>query len=143
MKNDDDMTGMALDYIERGGPPAHVREAFQNIPRAPLATFIDTYLAAQPRINLASVLRQIAEINQGRLEDLDSVDFVSYLIERTGTDETTMQRVRVALGKFRRFVEASADGEARLSVAARDDSGGSSTSTTMNELLQQMKKRVK
>ena len=141
--DDDDMTAMALEYIQRGGPPAHVREAFKDIPPAPLAAFIQTFLSAQPNIDLAPLLRQICEVNQGRLEDLDCPDFVSYLIERTGTDEMTMRRIQISLGTFRKVLESSSHGDPRLAVAARDDSEDKSTSTTASELLKLMKKRVK
>jgi hypothetical protein len=141
--DDDDMTAMALEYIQGSGPPAHVREAFQDIPPAPLASFIRAFLSAQPHIDLAPLLRQICEVNQGRLEDLDSPDFLSYLIERTGANEMTMRRIRVSLGTFRKVVDSASHGDTRLAVAARDDSDGASRSTTASELLKLMKKRVK
>ncbi|MFZ1125734.1 MAG: hypothetical protein WAN59_11410 [Candidatus Baltobacteraceae bacterium] len=143
MSTEDDMTALALDYLQRGGVPTHIREAFAAIPPAPLATLAEKFIAAQPRIDLAPLVRRIIEINQGRLEDLDAPEFVSYLIAETNSDETTMKRVIIALGKFDAYLQSAPKDTQRLAIAARDTEGPGQTTTTVAELLRLRKKRVK
>lgn len=141
MSNEDDMTAMALDYLQRGGTPARISEAFANLPRAPLATLTAEFLAATPHIDLAPLLRRIIEINQGRLEDLNSPEFVSYLIVETGSNETTMRRVATALGRFQAFIDSVGDGTQQFAIAARDTEGSQQDTINVAELLRLSKKR--
>ncbi len=144
MKNKDDMTALALEYLALGETPEYVIKAFAGLPPAPLATCIADFLAAQPRIDIAPLLHKIASLNEGRLEDLNSPEFLSHLIAETETDEEVMKRVVRVLGTFDSLVRSSLRNDERLLIAARDDEDSAApSSTTMSELLKQLKKRAK
>ena len=74
----DELLRLAFEYVDSYQPNAEIERAFKSIARAPLAVLISRFLDATPRIDVAPLLRSIAEVNQGRLEDLDSPAFLSF-----------------------------------------------------------------
>jgi len=144
MKPHDEITCLAADYLKnREAISKHVGDAFANIPRAPLAKLIDDFLAFSPQIEIAPILRKIAETNQGRLEDLNVSEFQSYLIAKCATDEMVLRRAIFALSNFSNIKAAYADGDKPMRIAARDDKNSGQNATTMNDLLKQISKRRK
>ncbi len=144
MKPRDEMTALAAEYLKnREAIAEHVGDAFANIPRAPLAKLIDDFLAFSPNIDMAPILKKIAETNQGRLEDLNVSEFQSYLIAKCGTNEIELRRATSALSNFTTIKLASVHGDKRLLIAARDEDNSGQNSATMNDVLKQIGKRRK
>ena len=144
MKPRDEMTALAADYLKnREAIAKHVGDAFANIPRAPLAKLVDDFLALSPQIDIAPMLKKIAEMNQGRLEDLNVSEFQSYLIAKCATNETELRHAISALNNFTNIKAAYASGDKPMRIAARDEKNSGQKSTTMNDLLKQIGKRRK
>ncbi len=144
MKPRDEMTALAADYIKNRDTIAeHVGDAFANIPRAPLATLIDDFLKTSPRIDIAPVLKKIADTNQGRLEDLDSPEFRSYLIASCGTNDIQLRSIIGTLFNFKSFSVAQMDASRQVAIAARDETNSGQKSATLSELLEQREKRIR
>jgi hypothetical protein len=144
MNPNDEITALALDYINsKEAISERVREAFADMPRAPLAQLVDEFLAMQSMIDLAPVLKRIREVNQGRLEDLNLPVFQSYLIARCETDELQLRRAISALNNFLVIKAASSRGDKTVLIAARDDDSTGRKSASTDDLLQQVKKRVR
>ena len=144
MKSDDEVTALALDYLSsREAIADHVGAAFEEMPRAPLARLIDAFLEASPRINVAAVLKRIADANQGRLEDLNMPVFQSYLIAKCGVNENELKRLMGTLDNFRRYNISAADAEKSVPIAARDEANSGQKSTKLSDLLKQREKRIR
>lgn len=144
MKSDEEVTALALDYLSnRDAIADHVGAAFKDMPRAPLAQLIDAFLEASPRINVASVLKRIADTNQGRLEDLGIPAFQSYLIAKCGTNEFELKRLIGTLDNFQRHNASAADADKNVQIAARDEANSGQKSTKLSDLLKQREKRIR
>jgi hypothetical protein len=144
MKPRDEMTALAADYLNnREAIAKHVGEAFANIPRAPLAKLICDFLALSPQIDIAPILKKIAETNQGRLEDLNVTEFQSYLIAKCMTSEIELHRAISTLSNFANTKPTYTNGDKPLLIAARDENNSGQKSTTMNDLVKQIGKRRK
>lgn len=144
MKPRDEMTALAADYLKnRDALAKRVGDAFANLPRAPLAKLIDDFLKSSPKIDIAPVLKKIAETNQGRLDDLNMPEFQSYLIAKCGTNEKELHRTIAALNNFLLIKTSSANGDKTMLIAARDGENSGQKSATMNDLLKQIGKRRK
>ncbi len=121
MNPNDEITALALDYLKsKDAISEKVRDAFADMPRAPLAQLIDEFLAMQPRFDLASLLKQIGETNQGQIEDLNLPVFQSYLVAKCSTDETQLHRAIKALNNFLVIKASSSQGNRMMLIAARD-----------------------
>lgn len=144
MKPDDDITELALDYLNSCNSIAeHVGDAFLEMPHSPLARLINEFLEVSPNIDTAPLLQLIATINQGRVEDLNMPAFQSYLVAKCSADEPRLRRAIGALQNFYEFKHRNINANAPMSIAARDEENSGGKTTTTNELLKQMKKRVK
>lgn len=142
MKPRDELTALAADYLQnRDAIARRVEDAFANIPRAPLAKLIDEFLEASPHIDVAPVLKKIADTNQGRLEDLNMPEFQSYLIATCGTNEIQLRHLTQALHNLLTIKASSANGNKTMLIAARDGDNSGQKSATMNDLLKQIAKR--
>lgn len=144
MNENDDTTVLAFAYLRDGANlPQSIDEAFKSIPRAPLTVFIGKYLQEHPCVESAPLLRRIAELNQGRLEDLSVPAFISYLIAKCGSDEVQIRNVINALRAYDSVLNAaSAEYDDELLIAARTEDNGQAI-VTMDDLREQLKKRVK
>ena len=144
MNPNDEITALALDYLKSKDTIAEkVRDAFSDLPRAPLAQLIEEFLAMQPRFDLAPLLMAIGETNQGRIEDLNLPIFQSYLLAKCGVNEMQLHRAIKALNNFLVIKASSAQGNRTMMIAARDEENSGSKSATTADLLEQVKKRVK
>ena len=144
MKSDEEVTALALDYLSsRDAIADHIGAAFEEMPRAPLARLIDAFLEASPRINVAGVLKRIADANQGHFEDLHMPVFQSYLIAKCGTNEIELKRLIGTLENFRRYNISVADAEKNVQIAARDEANSGRESTKLSDLLKQREKRIR
>ncbi len=144
MKPRDEMTALAADYIKNRDTIAeHVGDAFANIPRAPLAALIDDFLKTSPRIDIAPVLKKIADTNQGQLEDLNSPEFRSYLIASCGTNDIQLRSIIGTLLHFNSFSMTKMDAGRQVTIAARDESNSGQKIATLSELLEQREKRIR
>jgi hypothetical protein len=140
----DELLRLAFEYVNAYQPNDEIERAFKSIARAPLAVLVSRFLEATPKIDIAPLLLSIAELNQGRLEDLDSPAFLSYLVARLKTNEAELRRIRSMLGTFQqmRMVKETAPDKTLL-IAARDDDPNGSRRVTLSDLLEQQKKRKK
>ena len=144
MKPRDEMTALAADYLKnRDAIAKRIGDAFANIPRAPLAKLIDDFLKTSPKIDVAPILKKIADTNQGRLEDLDSPEFRSYLIATCGTSDTQLRGIIGTLSNFNSFSMAKVDVDRQVAIAARDGSNSGQKSATLSDLLKQREKRIR
>jgi hypothetical protein len=144
MKRDDEITALALDYLSsKDDIRARVGDAFANIQRAPLAKLIDELLETSPNIDIAPILKRIADTNQGRLEDLNIPVFQSYLIAKCDTNETQLRRLTATLSNFDSYKALNVDPNKEMPIAARDDANSGQKSTTLSELLKQREKRIR
>jgi hypothetical protein len=142
MKPRDEITALALEYIQYCDSIAErVGAAFENIPRAPLAKLIDEFLKASPKIDIAPVLKKIADQNQGRLDDLNVPEFQSYLIVTCGTDEMQLKRLIQTLSNFYSFTMTKEDLNQQVSIAARDEQNSGQNSATLGDLLKLRERR--
>jgi hypothetical protein len=140
----DELLRLAFEYVNTYQPNDEIERAFKSIARAPLAVLISSFLEATPKIDIAPLLLSIEEVNQGRLEDLDSPVFLSYLVARLQTNEAELRRIRSMLGTFRQMHMAKeAAPDTTLLIAARDDDPNGSRHVTLSDLLEQQKKREK
>jgi hypothetical protein len=142
MKYDEEITALALDYLNnQESVAAHIGDAFKDMPRAPLAQLIDAFLEMSPKINIAPLLKRIADTNQGRLEDLNIGAFQSYLIEKCGTNELELKRLIGTLDNFQRINASAMDPNKQVQIAARDESNSGQNSRKLGDLLKQIEKR--
>ena len=140
----DDMLRAAAAFTVRPELREDVKQAFANIPRAPLSRFIDDYVATHPNIDLAVALKTIADLNQGTLDDLDTKDFQSYVVSATSVSEVQLRRCAAALGSYRLLKDRSHSDAASLPFAARENDTTTDAQSTLNsELLEQLKKRTR
>ena len=144
MKRDDEITTLALDYLSRKDDvEKRVGDAFASIPRAPLAKLIDEFLTTSPRIDVAPLLKRIADTNQGRLEDLNMPAFRSYLIAKCEISELDLRRLVATLDNFQRYNVSAADAQKQVQIAARDEANSGQQSTKLGDLLKQREKRIR
>jgi hypothetical protein len=144
MKRDDEITALALDYLSsKDEIRARVGDAFANLQRAPLAKLIDEFLETSPHIDVAPILKRIADTNQGQLEDLNIPVFQSYLIATCGTSEMQLRRLIATLNNFHSYKASNLDPNKDLPIAARDDVNSGQKSTKLSELLKQQAKRIR
>ncbi len=142
MKPDEEITALALNYLNnRESVAEHVGNAFEDMPRASLAQLIDAFLKTSPKIDLAPVLKRIAETNQGHLEDLNIAAFQSYLIARCETNELELKRLIRTLDNFQRYNASAMDPDKHVQIAARDESNSGHKSRKLGDLLKQLEKR--
>jgi hypothetical protein len=140
MSDSDELTVLAQAYMRsRTTMPQNVRDAFANIPKAPLAEVAEELIVAQPDSELIPLLKCIAEINQGRVEDLSMPVFQSYLISECDTDEIQLRRVTNAI---KSFLAINALSDTAL-MAARDEDNSGRKSVTKAEIQRLAKKRKK
>jgi hypothetical protein len=144
MSDSDEMNALALAYLHgKESLPQKIREAFGNMPQAPLAKIIEECIAVQPRIDLAPLLKRIALTNQGRVEDLSNPEFKSYLIAECDTTELDLHRAISIINNFLVIKASAAKGDKTMLIAARDGENSGQKSATMNDLLKQIGKRKK
>jgi hypothetical protein len=140
MSDSDEMTVLAQAYMRsRAIMPQNVRDAFANMPKAPLAVVAEELIAAQPDSELTPLLKCIAEINQGRVEDLGMPVFQSYLISECATNESQLRRV---INAIKSFLAINALSDTAL-MAARDEDNSGRKSVTKAEIQRLAKKRKK
>jgi hypothetical protein len=139
--NIDDILTLAFANLHQPEPPEAFKNAIARQPRAPLAQLIDGLLEEQPGIGVRLLLKRIADLNQGSPEDMDRMDFQSYLIGRLGVSESELRQCMTALGSYRRLCEAH-PGEQFL-AAARDECGEGIGSIDADQLRALFKKRKK
>jgi len=140
----DELLRLAFEYVNAYQPNDEIERAFKSIARAPIAVLISRFLEATPKIDIAPLLLSIAEVNQGRLEDLDSPAFLSYLVARLKTNEAELRRIRSMLGTFQQMRMAKETApDTTLLIAARDDDPNGNRRVTLSDLLEQQKKRKK
>lgn len=137
----DEILTLAFANLRRSEPPAAFQKAVANQPRAQLATLIEAFIEEHPHIASRALLQKVADLNQGTPEDLDRMDFQSYLIGRFGASEAELRQCRHALGTYRRLVQ-SASGE-QVQMAARDEAGKGGGTATVSEIRAVFKKRKK
>jgi hypothetical protein len=144
MSDSDEMNALALAYLHgKESLPQNIRDAFANMPQAPLAKIVEECIAVQPRIDLVPLLRRIAQTNQGRVEDLSSPEFKSYLIAECDTNELALQRVVSIINNFLVIKASRIEGDKPILIAARDEDNSGQKSSSMNELLMQVGTRVR
>ena len=142
MKPRDEMTTLAAEYLKnRDAIAERVGDAFTNIPRAPLAKLIDEFLTTSPNIDIAPVLKKIADTNQGRLEDLNAPEFQSYVIATCGTNEVQLKRLIQTLSNFHAFAATKLDAAKHVSIAARDEANSGQKNATLSDLLKLRERR--
>jgi hypothetical protein len=142
MNYDEEITALALDHLNNHESiAAKLGDAFENMPRAPLAQLIDAFLMTYPRINYSSVLKRVAAMNQGCLEDLNISAFQSYLIAKCGTNELELKRLIAALDNFQQNNASAMDPNQQVLIAARDESNSGQSKTKLGDLLTQLKNR--
>jgi hypothetical protein len=144
MNDSDDTTILAFAYLRDGERfPESVKQQFKDIARAPLPGIIDAFLREHPRVSFAALLRRIADLNQGRLEDLDAPAFISYLIARCESEESQMRSVLNAVRAYASVLDTvTARDDQDLLVAARNDANDGCSGLTIDELREQLKKRL-
>ncbi len=144
MKRDDEITALALEYLaSEEAVRERVGDAFQNMRRAPLAKLIDEFLETSPNIDIAPILKNIADTNQGRLEDLNAPTFQSYLVAKCGTNVVQLRSIILTLSNFGSYQTAKMDETKQMLIAARDDANSGHTNASMSDLLGQIKKRTR
>jgi hypothetical protein len=142
MNPNDEITALALDYLKsKDAISERVRDAFADMPRAPLAKLIDEFIEMQPQFKLCPLLKRIGDTNQGRIEDLNVPAFQSYLIAKCETNEMELHRATSALNNFLLIKASAAKGDKPMLIAARDGENSGQKSATMNDLLKQIGKR--
>jgi len=98
-------------------PSDDVREAFRNLPRAPLSNLIDRYFEQGATSALETSLRAIAALNEGDLADLDDPRFRSFIVSMTSVPYDAIEKCALILRAYR--LRCGDGRESRF--AARDD----------------------
>ena len=144
MNESDDITVLAFAYVrDEAEIGEKLRGSLEAIPRAPLARLIDAYLDQHKSVSANDLFQKIADLNQGRMEDLNAPAFLSYLIGKCQTDESSMVQVINTLRTFEMVLNASADGyDSDLLIAARSESD-EEKQLALEELREQLRKRTK
>ena len=141
MSEDVDLTKVALSFVLRPEPSDEVKGAFQKVGRAPLALAIEQLLSAQPGISVRQQLLQLADLNQGRIEDLDASDFISYIVTKCGINEFSVRKCAAEIKLYQRLSQTSSAAQS-VSIAARNEEGQGATPVSLAQVLEQLRKRV-
>lgn len=111
----DNLIKLAASRTRQEGVADKLRLEIGRIGPCALARDIDAYLESQPHSPYAKLLRELADLNQGTFDDLDRMDFVSYLVSTLDVDHAQVTAARQALRSY-----LLSPGENRSKVAARD-----------------------
>lgn len=136
----DELISLALSDLETDVPESF-RQAIAGA-RAPLASVIDNLLRRQPGIRFYNLLRAIATLNQGRLEDLNVPIFQSYIIRKTGISEVDLLKCIAEINSFWQLTEMEKDPASGLLMAARDEDNSGGGRVSIGDLLSQLQKRT-
>jgi hypothetical protein len=109
--------------------------------RAPLSRLIREFIENQPGFRFHEYLAAIADLNQGRLEDLGVPLFRSYIIGATGMDELVLNKCIDEISSYCRLQQMLAQRSSDLVMAARDDDGTGGDRISAADLLEQLAKR--
>lgn len=137
----DDTISMVLSDMQTSVPESF-RAAIAGV-RAPLAKIIDELLRQQPGIRFYDALSAIASLNQGRLKDLDSPIFRSYIIRKTDISDDVLHKCISEICGFNHLVQAANNPMAGLLMAARDEDNSGGGHILIDEVLGQLAKRTK
>jgi len=138
-KNFDDLVSFVLSDMDTTIPESFMR-SIAGV-RSPLAILIEDFLRSQPGIRFYKQLKDIAALNQGRLEDLNLPVFRSYLIRKTQINESTLKKCVDELQSFWRLRGMAKQLDNALLMAARDEDGSGGDPVTAGGLLSQLNKR--
>jgi hypothetical protein len=118
-----------------------ISAALDAVPAAPLRATILELLERIPGIQHRKLLIQLAELNQGRLDDLDSPEFRSYLIRKLQTDEQALMTCVRSISTYYRVASAAgSDAEGALAAARSEDDTGARASSA-SDILRELKRR--
>jgi hypothetical protein len=144
MNSRDEIKALAVAYFKtKEAISASIQSEFPKMPRAPLARLIDEFVEMQSQFDLCLLLKRIGDTNQGRIEDLSTLEFQSYLIATCETNDSEIRRAISALNNFLIVKASSANENKRMLIAARDGGNSGQKSASMNDLLRQIAKRRK
>jgi hypothetical protein len=141
MNPSDDMLKIALAFVEQPEESERVKTAFDNVDRAPLSKLIDDMLEETPAIHLRGSLKTIANLNQGRLSDLDAPDFRSYVIRKTCITDALLNDCISALATYQKVSAAATSSNGMTLMAARTEAGSSRGTTSAVDVLRELRRR--
>lgn len=113
----------------------------QALPLAPLTQTIRAMLAECKSGRIRDILSAIASLNQGRLEDLDSSEFRSYLIRKLTITEAELDTCIRALCTYARVSQAAQAGSEDLLVAARSEDDENQGTISASDVLRELRRR--
>ncbi len=140
MNPSDDMLKIALAFVEQPDESQRVKMAFAAISCAPLSALIHKMLDDTPGTTLKGALTRIADLNQGRITDLDAPDFCSYIIRKTGITDQVLDSCKRALRSYH-IAQSMVTSSTGLLMAARTDDGSARTAMPPEEILRELKRR--
>lgn len=138
-KSFDDLVSLVLSDMGTAIPDSFMRSIANA--KAPLAVLIEEFLRSQPGIRFYKQLKDIAALNQGRLEDLNVPAFRSYIIRKTQISEDTLKKCVDELQSFWRLRGLAKQLDNVVLMAARDEHGSGGDPVTVGDLLSQLNKR--
>jgi hypothetical protein len=115
--------------------------ALEAIPAAPLTQTICLMLGESPNLTNRDVLERLAELNQGRLEDLDSPAFQSYLIRKLEISHDTLTACVRSICTFARVQYATYGDAENLLAAARSEDDTHSRYASVADVLRELRRR--
>lgn len=138
-ENFDDLVSLVLSDMSTAIPESFMRSLAGA--KSPLAALIEEFLQAQPGIRFREYLSTIAQMNQGRLEDLNVPAFRSHIIRKAKLSEDVLTKCVDELQSFWRLRGLAKQLDDVVLMAARDESGSGGDPVTAGDLLGQLSKR--
>lgn len=139
--NDDEALKLAIALRIQPDPTSEVTEL--SVPQAPLAATIERYLREHCNLAIAPVLREIAALNQGVIDDLDTADFRSYIMSELRVSASDVENCCAVLRTYSLTISNAIGSDADVMYAARSDSDTAPRAAVLSDVVDQLRKRTK
>ena len=141
MSNSQDILKIAAALSLRGESTIRINAALQELTPSPLAEIIYDMLAESDALEHRDALEGMAQLNQGRLEDLDSAEFRSYIIRKLALSESILDACVRAVCTYSRVRHAALSGADNLLAAARSEQGRHGREVSAADVLRELRRR--
>lgn len=112
-----------------------------GIPVAPLVQLVSQMIRESSDSPYRPVLEGICSLKQGRIEDLDSPEFRSYLVRNLGITEATLESCIGVIVTYAKVLRASRMNASKL-VAARSEDDLNLRITEADDILRELRRRT-
>ena len=132
---------VAAIVAEKSKKAFQISAGLDAVPAAPLRVIILDLLERIPGIQHREILAQLAELNQGRLDDLDSPEFRSYLIRKLQTDEQVLMACIRSISTYYRVASAASSNVEGTLAAARSEDEKGARMLSARDILRELGRR--